>query len=115
MSRRDRRQAFAPSALDLPPRAVHGFAPPPPSHDEGAPADVLPESVHAVDAGDVQSADDPSPAPEAPHVEPVARYSARRLILHNGRRFDAHSHIPAEDALAMIAGGLRIGEELVEG
>ncbi len=109
MSRRDRRQGFAPDAGDITPRTVLGFAPPPSSQDAsaapemplaGAPAGVTEQAVSRVD--------DP-PAP------PVARYRARVMIHHSGRRFDAGSEIPAEAAGEMIAGGLRVGVEIFKG
>lgn len=56
-----------------------------------------------------------APVVDDPPAPPVARYRARVMIHHSGRRFDAGSEIPTEAAGEMIAGGLRVGVEIFKG
>jgi hypothetical protein len=109
VSRRDRRQGLAPDAGDSTPRTVLGFAPPPSSQD----ASEAPESPLA--GGLVGATEESAARVDDPPAPPVARFRARSLILHSGRRFDAGSEIPAEVAREMIACGLRVGSEIFKG
>ena len=109
MSRRDRRQGFAPDAGDSTPRTVLGFAPPPSSQSVGAAPEMpLAGAPVGVTEGAASRVDDP-PAP------PVARYRARTVITHSGQRFNAGSEIPAEVVREMLACGLRVGSDIVKG
>jgi hypothetical protein len=109
VSRRDRRQGLAPDAGDSTPRTVLSFAPPPSSQD----ASEAPESPLA--GGLVGATEESAARVDDPPAPPVARFRARSLILHSGRRFDAGSEIPAEVAREMIACGLRVGSEIFKG
>lgn len=106
MSRRDRRQGFAPDAGDNTPRTVLGFAPPPSSEGVGAAPEMPLAGAPAGETEEAASRVDDPPAP------PVARYRARTLIMHSGLRFNAGTEISAEVVSEMLACGLRAGSDI---
>lgn len=109
MSRRDRRQGYSPDAGDSTPRTVLGFTPPPSSQGVGAAPEMPLAGAPWDETEEAASRVDDPPAP------PVARFRARTVITHSGRRFDAGSEIPAEVVREMLACGLRVGSDIVKG